>query len=112
MQGVKAGRVDIDRRWHETNAPDAQFAAVFGADPFVFLTSRQQHQVLVTNASDADWRALPVPSRTAELTSIAIDPFDTNRIYAGTLREGIFIFEGSAHKYEAVVAGSGGGGSQ
>jgi photosystem II stability/assembly factor-like uncharacterized protein len=112
MQGVRAGRVDIDRRWHEAQAPDAQYAAVFEADPFIFLTSRQQHEVLVSNSSDADWRALPVPSHTAELTSIAIDPFDTNRIYAGTLREGIFIFEGSAHKYEAVVAGSGGGGSQ
>ena len=112
MQGVKAGRVDFDRTWRESNAPDAQYAAVFGADPFIFLTSRKQHEVLVSNLSDAEWRALPVPSHTAELTSIAIDPFDTNRIYAGTLREGIFIFEGSAHKYEAVVAGSGGGGTQ
>jgi len=112
MQGVKAGRVDIDRRWHEAQVPDARYAAVFVADPFIFLTSRQQHEVLVSNSSDGDWLALPVPSHTAELTSIALDPFDTNRIYAGTLREGIFIFEGSAHKIEAVVAGSGGGGSQ
>src|SRR4029077_10454334 len=37
MKGVKAGRVDMDRRWPEEQAPDSPFAAFFGAYPFSFL---------------------------------------------------------------------------
>jgi photosystem II stability/assembly factor-like uncharacterized protein len=115
MQGVKAGRVDVFRHWYEADAPDAQHAAVFGGDQRVFLSSRQQKEVLVSDAA-GDWLSVPVPSRTAELTSIALDPFDRNRFYAGTLREGIFIHEGPAQKYDAkksevTTAGGGGGGS-
>jgi len=116
MQGVKAGRVDVFRHWYEADAPDAQHAAVFGGDQRVFLSSRQQKEVLVSDAA-GDWLSVPVPSRTAELTSIALDPFDRNRFYAGTLREGIFIHEGPAQKYDAkksevTTAGGGGGSSQ
>ena len=115
MQGVKAGRVDVFRHWYEADAPDAQHAAVFGGDQRVFLSSRQQKEVLVSDAA-GDWLSVPVPSRTAELTSIALDPFDRNRFYAGTLREGIFIHEGPAQKYDAkksevTTAGGGAGGS-
>jgi photosystem II stability/assembly factor-like uncharacterized protein len=114
MQGVKAGRVDVFRHWYEADAPDAQHAAVFGGDQRVFLSSRQQKEVLVSDAA-GEWLSVPVPSRTAELTSIALDPFDRNRFYAGTLREGIFIHEGPAQKYDAkkseVTAAGGGGGS-
>ena len=115
IQGVKAGRVDVFRHWYEADAPDAQHAAVFGRDQRVFLSSRQQKEVLVSDAA-GDWLSVPVPSRTAELTSIALDPFDRNRFYAGTLREGIFIHEGPAQKYDAkksevTTAGGGGGGS-
>ncbi len=118
MQGVKAGRVDIDRRWHEAEAPDAQYAAVFGAsrssEDLVFVSSRQQHDVLVSAGQENDWNVYPLPSRTAEITSVAIDPFDANRVYFGTLREGLFIYEGTAQKYEAkkkaesTAVGSGG----
>lgn len=103
-QGVKAGRVGADRRWQEVDAPDAQFAAVFGGsrsnDDFVFLTSRQQREVLVTEPKHGDWQSFPLPSRTAEVTSIALDPFDARRVYVGTLGEGAFIFEGSSSRYE------------
>jgi photosystem II stability/assembly factor-like uncharacterized protein len=115
MQGVKAGRVDVFRHWYEADAPDAQHAAVFGGDQRVFLSSRQQKEVLVSDGA-GEWLSVPVPSRTAELTSIALDPFDRNRFYAGTLREGIFIHEGPAQKYDAkkseVTTAGGGGGSQ
>ena len=104
-QGVKAGHIDADGKWTEMEAPDAQFASVFGGsrstDNFVFLTSRQQHQMLVAEPKNSDWRSFPLPSWTAEVTSVALDPFDTARLYVGTLGEGIFIYEGKSAKYEA-----------
>jgi photosystem II stability/assembly factor-like uncharacterized protein len=114
-QGVKAGRVDIDRIWHEAEAPDALFASVFGTTDAIFLTSRQQREILITSARETSWSALQLPSRTAEVTSVAIDPFDANRMYFGTLREGLFVHEGVAHRYEAkkpveTIAGAGAGG--
>ncbi|HEX3579172.1 MAG TPA: hypothetical protein VHY33_11475, partial [Thermoanaerobaculia bacterium] len=103
--GVKAGHVAADGKWTETEAPDAQFASVFGGsrstDNFVFLTSRQQHQMLVAEPKNSDWRSFPLPSWTAEVTSVALDPFDTARLYVGTIGEGIFIYEGKSAKYEA-----------
>jgi photosystem II stability/assembly factor-like uncharacterized protein len=103
-QGVKAGRVSADGKWTEADAPDAQFASVFGGsrstENFVFLTSRQQHEMLVAEPKTSDWRSFPLPSRTAEVTSVALDPFNADRFYVGTLGEGIFIFEGKSAKYE------------
>ncbi len=104
-QGVKAGRVGADAKWTEAEAPDAQFASVFGGwrsnDNFVFLTSRQQHEMLVAEPKASEWRSFPLPSRTAEVTSVALDPFNPDRLYVGTLGEGIFIYEGKSEKYEA-----------
>jgi photosystem II stability/assembly factor-like uncharacterized protein len=104
-QGVKAGRVGADRKWQEVEAPDAQSAAVFGGtrsnDEVVFLTSRQQREVLVAEPKQNDWQSFPLPSRTAEVTSIALDPFDAHRVYLGTLGEGAFVFEGVSSKYDA-----------
>ena len=111
VQGVRAGEVDASRQWREVEAPDAQFAAVYGDGPFVFLTSRQQPKVLVTEPERGEWRAFPLPSRTAEVTALALDPFDPQRVYCGTLGEGIFIFEGTPQRYEvknaAVAVGAG-----
>jgi len=121
MAGVKGGSVDAERKWHDAEAPDAQYAAVFSgsrsANDVVFLTSRQQREVLVTDPLDDAWRAFPLPSRTAEIASIALDPFDPDRIYVGTLGEGLFIFEGKSAKYDATpkkaeAAAAVGGGSQ
>ena len=117
--GVKAGIVDAERKWHDAEAPDAQFAAVFSgnrsANEFVFLTSRQQREVLVSEPRQNEWRAFPLPSRTAEVTSIALDPFESDRLYVGTLGEGVFIYQGPSTKYEAAKtanAAVGGGGTQ
>ena len=112
--GVKAGRVDIDRIWHEAEAPDAHFAAVFGTNDALFLTSRQQRDILVSSVRETSWNALPLPSRTAEITSVAIDG---NRMYFGALREGLFVYEGATRPYEPrrpaeVVAGGGAGNEQ
>jgi len=115
VQGVRAGRVDIDRFWHEVDAPDAQHAAVFDAGDALFLTSRQQREILVSASGDSAWNSVPLPSRTAEVTSVAIDPADASRIYFGTLREGLFVFEGTPQRYEAkrtAEALSGGGGGE
>jgi hypothetical protein len=108
--GVKAGRIGIDRRWYDADAPDAQHAAVFGAkNDSIFLTARQHSAVLISAAKESEWNAYPLPSLTAELTSVAIDPFDANRLYAGTQGEGIFIYEGPAQPYEAKTTAEAGG---
>src|SRR5256885_12512912 len=61
--------------------------------PYTTLFRSQQREVLVTAPHGAEWRSFPLPSRTAEVTAIALDPFDAQRVYCGTLGEGIFIFE-------------------
>ncbi len=96
--GVKAGSVQAEGRWQDAEAPDAQFASVFGGEGAVYLASRQQNEVLVTEADD--WRSLPMPSASAEVTSIASDPHDADRLYVGTLGEGVFIFEGKSQKVD------------
>jgi photosystem II stability/assembly factor-like uncharacterized protein len=104
VQGVRAGEVDAARQWRDVEAPDAQFAAVFGEGSSVFVTSRQQREVLVTEPNGGEWRSFPLPSRTAEVTAIAVDPFDARRLYCGTLGEGIFIFEGTPQRYQVKAA--------
>lgn len=107
IAGVRAGRVGTDLRWHEAEAPDAQYAAVFGTtrkeQDVVFLTSREQRRVLVSSGEEREWSAFPLPSRTAEVTSVALDHFDPNRIYLGTTREGLFIYEGRVEPYEPAT---------
>jgi photosystem II stability/assembly factor-like uncharacterized protein len=101
--GVKAGRIDVDRIWHEAEAPDAQYAAVYGAsrsnEQLLFLTSRVQNEILVGDPRESDWMALSLPSRTAEVTAITPDPFETNRFYVGTLGEGVYVYDGKTQKY-------------
>ncbi|MCU1229542.1 MAG: hypothetical protein JWO97_2426 [Acidobacteria bacterium] len=108
MNGVKAGRVDIDRVWHAAEAPDAQLAAVFGGtrsdDHVLFLTSRRQREILVGEPKQKDWMSLSLPSSTTEVTAIAPDPFSTERLYVGTLGEGMFVYEGKTQKYVAPPA--------
>jgi photosystem II stability/assembly factor-like uncharacterized protein len=110
-QGVRAGRVDDAHKWHNADAPDAQYAAVYGSarsnDPLLFLTSRNQREILVGEPQMADWLALSLPTRNAEITSIAPDPFDADRFYVGTLHEGVFIYEGQPQKYVAAAAPQG-----
>ena len=106
-EGVHAGRIDGDHSWHNAEAPDAQYAAVFAgsrsSDPMLFLTSRGQREILVGEPQESDWLALSLPSRNAEVTSVAPDPFDPQRFYVGTLHEGVFIYEGQPQKYVAAA---------
>ncbi|HKO56733.1 MAG TPA: hypothetical protein VJ276_12735, partial [Thermoanaerobaculia bacterium] len=104
FHGVKAGRVDIDRIWHAADAPDAQYASVFGSSNQLFLTSRQQREVLVGDPQQADWLSLSLPSRNTEVTAIARDPNVADRFYVGTLGEGVYVYEGKAQKYVAKAA--------
>jgi len=72
--------------------------------------------VLVSAQTESQWNSYPLPSPTTELTSIVLDPFDANRVYAGTMGEGIFVYEGAARPYEMkkateTVAGGASGGS-
>jgi hypothetical protein len=103
--GVKAGQVDANGKWHDAAAPDAQFATVFAgsrsSDNVVFVAARQQHELLIAEPKQSDWRAFALPSSTTEVTAIALDPFAPDRLYLGTLGEGIFIFEGKPQHYEA-----------
>jgi photosystem II stability/assembly factor-like uncharacterized protein len=96
--GVKAGTIDKNAHWLDADTPDAQFASVFGGDGPVYLASRQQNEVLVSETND--WRSVPLPSGTVEVTSIASDPHDADRLYVGTLGEGVFIFEGKSQKVD------------
>lgn len=98
--GVSAGTLDADLRWQPIDAPDAQYAAVYGAARGVlFLASRQQREILVGEATDTDWLELTLPSRNTEVTAISPDPFTANRYYVGTLGEGIFVYEGRMRRH-------------
>ncbi len=102
-QGVRAGRIDVRNRWIPVDAPDSQYAAVFGvsrrADQLLYLTSRSQREMLVGDPSESDWLSVTLPGRQTEVTSISPDPFDGNRIYVGTHGEGVYVYEGKAAKY-------------
>jgi photosystem II stability/assembly factor-like uncharacterized protein len=115
-QGVKAGNIDASVKWQAIEAPDAQYAAVYGSQHGVlFLASRQQREILVGDARADEWLELTLPSRNTEVTSIAPDPFAADRYYVGTLGEGIFVWEGRIKRYEprgetrAQLGTSGGG---
>jgi photosystem II stability/assembly factor-like uncharacterized protein len=101
--GVKAGQLDEERRWHEVDAPDAQYAAVFGSNDRMFLASRQQRELLVSDAAPGDWLAMEMPSRSADVTAIAQDGFVHDRLYVGTLGEGVYVYEGKALKWTAAA---------
>ena len=122
VEGVKAGRVDSFGRWQRADAPNAKYASVIAAtrnnSDLLFLTSRQQREVLVGAPEETDWMELTLPMQGTEVTSIAPDPF-ANRYYVGTTGGGVFIYEGAMHRYVqrdvepaggvAVTAGGGGG---
>jgi photosystem II stability/assembly factor-like uncharacterized protein len=105
-QGVKAGHIDAEGRWVAADAPDAQYASVFGAwrdaHQLLYLTSRSQREMLVGEPSESDWLSVALPGRQTEVTSISPDPFDRNRIYVGTMGEGVYVYEGKAGKYVAA----------
>lgn len=120
-QGVKAGWINEDMQWIPSNAPDAQYAAVYcstrNADFTLFLTSRQQREILVGTPQEAGWLQLMLPSENTEVTTIATDPF-SERFYVGTVGEGVFVYDGKTQKYvkrEPVTApavGTGAGAAQ
>ena len=115
-QGVKAGRIDDTHRWQPLEAPDAQYAAVFGGTrsggQMLFLTSREQREILVGEPMDAQWSELTLPSRNTEVTSVVSDPFAIDRFYVGTLGEGVFVYEGKTKRYVAQTRAQLTGGSQ
>jgi photosystem II stability/assembly factor-like uncharacterized protein len=121
-QGVNAGIVDGSTyAWTRSDAPNAQYAAVFGGSrtsgQMLFLTSRQQREILIGEPFDRQWTQLTLPVRNAEVTSVVADPFAMERYYVGTLGDGVFIYEGKTRRYVAAETGAStapvsGGGSQ
>jgi hypothetical protein len=108
-QGVKAGKVDENFRWIPADAPDAQYAAVFGGSR-LFLTSRER-EILVADPKENDWGSLAPPTRHTEVTAIALDPFVADRYFVGTQGEGVWVYQGKMSPYvrqTAAVALSGG----
>ena len=101
-QGVKAGIIDELRRWKAVDAPDTQYAVVHGGTraggQMLFLTSRQQRQILIGDPLELEWSELTLPSRNAEVTAVVPDPFARDRYYVGTLGEGIFVYEGKTRR--------------
>ncbi len=102
-QGVKAGRLDEEKVWHDVEAPDAQYASVFAGNDLLFLASRQQRELLVGDPRQSDWLSVEMPSRSAEVTAVALDAFNHDRIYVGTLGEGIYVHEGKPQKWTAAA---------
>ena len=119
-EGVHAGRITADGQWLPSEAPDARYASVFGStragDPVLFLTSRQQREILVGAPTEPDWLELTLPKYNTEITTVAPDPF-TSRYYVGTVGEGVYIYEGTTRRYvrkvvpEDATAGVAGGGA-
>lgn len=107
-QGVKAGTVGAARQWRPANAPDAQYASVHGGSrtngQMLFVTSRQQREVLVGEPSESEWSELMLPLRGTEITSVVPDPFSRDRYYLGTLGEGVWVYEGKMRRYVAREA--------
>jgi photosystem II stability/assembly factor-like uncharacterized protein len=105
MTGVKAGIVNGQNAWESADAPDAQYAAVHGGSrssgQMLFLTSRQQREILVGEPADGQWAELTLPVRNTEITSVVPDPFTRERYYVATLGEGLFVYEGKTRRYVA-----------
>lgn len=103
--GVKAGLINAARAWESVEAPDAQYASVHGGSrtsgQMLFLTSRQQREILVGEPADGQWMELTLPARNTEVTSVVPDPFVRERYYVATLGEGIFVYEGKTRRYIA-----------
>ena len=103
-KGVKAGRITDGAVWVPAEAPNAEFASVYGAtrksDELLFLTSRQQREILVGAPQNDEWLEIVLPSQNTEVTAVASDPF-TDRYYVGTIGEGVFVYEGRTQRYVA-----------
>ncbi|HET7436499.1 MAG TPA: YCF48-related protein [Thermoanaerobaculia bacterium] len=118
--GVKAGRINAEGAWEAVEAPNAQYAAVYGSSrgngEMLFLASREQREILVGDAGGSDWTELTLPSRNTEVTSVAPDPFVRDRYYIATLGEGVFIYKGKTQRYiaktDAAALAAAGGGSK
>jgi photosystem II stability/assembly factor-like uncharacterized protein len=110
-QGVKAGVINAERTWEPAEAPDAQFATVHGGSrasgQMLFLTSRQQREILVGEPIDGQWAQLTLPASNTDVASVVPDPFIRNRYYVGTLGDGVFVYEGKMNKYVAKVKENG-----
>jgi photosystem II stability/assembly factor-like uncharacterized protein len=104
-QGVRAGTVDADLHWQTAEAPDAQYAVVYGGardgGQMLFLASRQQREILVGDSAGSDWLELTLPSPNTDVASISPDPYSPDRYYVATLGEGIFVYEGRMRRYTA-----------
>jgi len=109
-QGVKAGTIDAFHVWHASPAPDALYAAVHGGSrsngQMLFLTSREQREILIGEPSDPQWTELTLPLRNTEVTSVVPDPFTRDRYYVGTLGDGVFVYEGKPKRYVVEEKGS------
>ena len=78
----------------------------------LFLTSRRQPEILLSDGT-SDWQSIALPSRNAEVTTVAPDPFSRKRFYVGTLGEGVYVYEGPTQKYVAhTVESAAVGGTQ
>lgn len=106
-QGVKAGWINPDMQWVPSDAPNAQYASVYGStrntDHVLFLTSRQQREILVGTPGDSQWLQIVLPSVNTEVTTIATDPH-RDRFYVGTVGEGVFVYDGKTERYVRSTA--------
>lgn len=101
-EGVKAGAINEAGEWIAAEAPDAQYASVYGGSrssgQMLFLTSRAQREILVGEPTEQNWSELTLPGGNTEVTSVVPDPFVAERYYVGTLGEGVIVYEGKMHR--------------
>ncbi|HEX2835982.1 MAG TPA: hypothetical protein VHW00_23450 [Thermoanaerobaculia bacterium] len=101
-EGVKAGAINEAHEWVATEAPDAQYASVYGGSrssgQMLFLTSRAQREILVGEPTEQNWSELTLPGGNTEVTSVVPDPFVAERYYVGTLGEGVIVYEGKTRR--------------
>lgn len=75
-----------------------------GGGRTLFLTSRQQREILIGDSKTAEWSELTLPSRNTDVTAL---------LAVGTLGEGVFVYEGKTTRYvsRAAQLPAGGGGN-
>lgn len=113
--GISAGHVDFEGVWHSTDAPKATAASVYQSsnlDRNVFVNLPDQSELLIGSIDRKGWRTLPLPMLSNQVATVAADPFRTQRVYLGTIGQGVFIWDEGEQPSMTHGASHIGGGSK
>ena len=96
--GITAGHIDFEGVWHASEAPKGAVASVYQSSSFgrhVFVNLRDQSELLIGSVDRKGWRTLPLPMLSNQIATVAADPFRSQRVYLGTIGQGVFIWDES-----------------